>query len=96
MQDAGPCADMVVMGRRRYNVKHLSQILRALATLDYDNDMVFDRMSQHIMDKMPKADAKTLLDLVGLQARPVWGLLAQVQPAIRSVFLHLQAVCSHS
>ena len=57
---------MVVMGRRRYNVKHLTQILKSLAELDYDNDMVFDRMSQHIMDKLDKADPKALCDLVSL------------------------------
>lgn len=58
------CTDMVVMGRRRYNVKHLANILRSLAQLDYDNDMVSDRLSQHIMDKLPKADANALVNLV--------------------------------
>ncbi|KAK9792761.1 hypothetical protein WJX73_009565 [Symbiochloris irregularis] len=55
--------DMVVMGRRRYDVKQLALILRSLAELGFDNDMVFDRMSQHIMDKLPKADPKALVDL---------------------------------
>ena len=61
---------MVVMGRRRYNVKHLAQILRSLAELDFDNDMVSDRVSQHIMDKLHKADAKTLVDVVRFGHNP--------------------------
>lgn len=54
-------------------MKHLAQILRSLAELDYDNDVIFDRISQHIMDKLHKADAKAITDLVCLHACTVAG-----------------------
>ena len=58
------CADMVMMGRRKYDIAQLTGVLESLGTLHYDNDVTLDRLSQHIMQKLPDAGAKDLVQLV--------------------------------
>lgn len=61
----GSCAaDMVVMGRRKYDVAQLSGVVDALGKMHYENDVILDRLCQHILDKLPDAGARDLVQLV--------------------------------
>ena len=55
---------MVIMGRRKYDIAQLTGVVDSLGQMHYDNDVMLDRMSQHIMDKLPKAGARDLVQLV--------------------------------
>ena len=55
---------MVMMGRRKYDVAQLSGVVDALGKMHYENDVTLDRLCQHILDKLPDAGAKDLVQLV--------------------------------
>ena len=42
----------------------LSGVVQSLGDLHYDSDVMLDRLSQHIMDKLDKASAVDLTQLV--------------------------------
>ena len=46
-------------------VLQLSGVVQSLGDLHYDSDVMLDRLSQHIMDKLDKASAVDLTQLVG-------------------------------
>ena len=45
-------------------VLQLSGVVQSLGDLHYDSDVMLDRLSQHIMDKLDKASAVDLTQLV--------------------------------
>ncbi len=57
-------ADMAILGRRRYNARHLTSIIQSAAQLKYDDEDLMDKLSQNLLTRMDKLDAIEVTDLV--------------------------------
>lgn len=61
--------DMVVLGRRRFNARLLTNIIQSAADLKFDDESLMDKISQNLMTRMEKLDAVEVTDLAtGLAA----------------------------
>lgn len=58
-------ADMVVLGRRRFNARHLTSVIQSAAELHFDDESFMDKISQNLLGRMDRLDAIEVTDLVG-------------------------------
>lgn len=56
--------DMVLLGVRRYSTPQLLAVLGACGKLGFDDDMLLDKISTHLLQKINDLDAQNLHDLV--------------------------------
>lgn len=58
------CADMAIMGRRRFNARLLTTIVQSAAELKFSDEALLDKLSQNLLSRMDKLDAIEVTDLV--------------------------------
>lgn len=61
--------DMVILGRRRFNARLLTNIIQSAAELKFDDEALMDKISQNLITRIDKLDAIEVSDLAtGLAA----------------------------
>lgn len=57
-------ADMVILGRRRFNARGLTSVVQSAAELKFADEGLMDKISQNLLTRMDKLDAIEVTDLV--------------------------------
>ena len=55
---------MAIMGRRRFNARLLTSIVKSAAELKFDDEALLDKLSQNLLSRVEKLDAIEVTDLV--------------------------------
>ena len=59
-----PIADMVILGRRRFNARGLTSVVQSAAELKFADEGLMDKIAQNLLTRMDKLDAIEVTDLV--------------------------------
>ena len=81
-------ADMVILGRRRFNARHLTSVVQSAASLKFDDEGLMDKISQNLLTRMDKLDNIEVTDLVGSSQAPL-------HQQVLSLY-HLQQALAHA
>ena len=57
---------MAIMGRRRFNARLLTSIVKSAAELKFDDEALLDKLSQNLLSRVEKLDAIEVTDLVNI------------------------------
>ena len=55
---------MVILGRRRFNARGLTNVIQSAAELKFADEGLIDKISQNLLTRMDKLDAIEVTDLV--------------------------------
>lgn len=60
-------ADMAILGRRRFNARLLTSIIKSAAALKFDDEALTDKISENLLQRIDKLDDVEVTDLVSFQ-----------------------------